>query len=444
MSYFDDCLLFLGMTLEQPEHIARITNINSVEEARPWVLRAYQGYLAGAAGGSITLDYRKIQTYMVKHPKEFPVAIQENEDGRIIGMILDEMEKVGLFHVREWQCIRGNHSSHVGTGCGTVFEVGASEEVTCPTCRNKNNVIPHARSNGGVLYQVTRAKPLKAIPGATMTKVDEVEEPQFVIRDPGNVISLMASIKANGLRVPLSCRKHGTGVQVVDGWRRLNAVRLLGLKEIPCLIDTMSDQQAFEVAGLNNFERLQMSPLEEARFFDMYVNQKGWGSIKECALKFAVTGETVRRRLDLLKTPEPVQGLLADGDIRLKVAQKVADYIGQARSQEESNQRKANVSRLKELVFDGHVPTDPDLPALPVSSFEKVIDILGDRDKGATTVRQAVRVFERELEEKRLADEEKTMVIEFQGRELSPFECPCGCGKRLEVNWSLKRVYALS
>ncbi len=177
----------------------RVQDINNLDDARPWVILAYGDYVRGSLGSDITVDYRKIRSHMQRHQKEFPVTIMGGEDSRIIGMVLDEMSETKLITVREWQC----QTRAFAGGCGTVFSVAPTRANICPKCKTNLYVSPHNRSNGGVLYQVMRPMPLKPIAGATMVKVTELEPPELIIRNPGNIVSLMGSIQEHGLRTRL-------------------------------------------------------------------------------------------------------------------------------------------------------------------------------------------------------------------------------------------------
>ncbi|MCW6048485.1 ParB/RepB/Spo0J family partition protein, partial [Enterobacter hormaechei subsp. xiangfangensis] len=73
------------------------------------------------------------------------------------------------------------------------------------------------------------------------------------------------SIREKGLLQPLVVRPKGEGYELVAGERRLRAAEMAGLKEIPVIIRDLTDQEAMEVALVENLQREDLTPLEEAR-----------------------------------------------------------------------------------------------------------------------------------------------------------------------------------
>lgn len=414
----------------QTQRPARIQDINNLEDARPWVLLAYGGYVRDSQGSDITVDYRKIRSYMTRHQGEFPVTIMGGEDSRILGMVLDEMSEAKLTTVREWQCQKRESAE----GCGTVFSVDPTKANICPKCNTNLYVSPHNRSNGGVLYQVVRPKPLKPIPGATMVKVNDLEPPEVIIRNPGNIISLMASIQEHGLRTPVSARKHRGRVQIVDGFRRYQAIKCLGVVlEVPCLIDpVMDDRTAYEVSGLSNLERLAMQPLEEARFYQGYID-KGWGDIPYISKKFSRSENTVRARLDLLINPAALQRALENRLIDQRMGTLSAEFIKDAPNKKEQQERSRKVEELTSKVVEEK--------EIPLSSVPAV---LAKMEKNRIGVESAIELVKEEAEARDKAQQEgQTLITEYVGRPREEFACPSGCGVTMAVDWERRAIYAL-
>ncbi len=132
------------------------------------------------------------------------------------------------------------------------------------------------------------------------------------IFEPEALKSLADSIAEHGLLQPLVVRPVEGGYQVIAGERRLRACQLCGLAEIPVVVREATDQQALLLAMLENLQREDLNPLEEAQAFyrltaDFKLNQE------EIAAGVGKDRSTVANALRLLKLPESIQQDLASG-----------------------------------------------------------------------------------------------------------------------------------
>lgn len=129
---------------------------------------------------------------------------------------------------------------------------------------------------------------------------------------------LQASIKASGLLQPITVRPapNGAGFELIAGERRFRAAVSLGWTEIPAVIRTIDDKTLLTLALIENLQRSDLNPLEEAEGYKRLVD--------EFALSHAQIGEvvgkdrsTVANLLRLLQLPAAVRRLLGDGAITL-------------------------------------------------------------------------------------------------------------------------------
>lgn len=130
----------------------------------------------------------------------------------------------------------------------------------------------------------------------------------------GNLDELCKSISEKGLLHPIVVRPVGGVFEVVGGMRRLSACRKVGLKRIPCHVVNLDEREAFEVSLIENIQRETLDPAEEARAFERYVNQYGYGSVSELGRRIGKSEEYVSQRLRLLQLP---------GDILEKVSRRL-------------------------------------------------------------------------------------------------------------------------
>jgi ParB/RepB/Spo0J family partition protein len=181
-------------------------------------------------------------------------------------------------------------------------------------------------------------------------KLSEIREPKFLLRTSlGRIEELADSIRKKGLLNPLTVRKTPEGYELVCGWRRYNALKMLGMEWVLCVVhEDLSDKDAFEVALVENVQRKELSPMEEAKAFKKYVEEYGWGSVTELAEKIGKNKSYVARRIQFLELPEEVQRMLEEDFERrlekeLESRRNVRQYIDQ-----EEGDSHASASRLEE------------------------------------------------------------------------------------------------
>jgi len=137
----------------------------------------------------------------------------------------------------------------------------------------------------------------------------------------GPLDSLILSIKEKGLLQPIVVRPVESAFEVIAGNRRLEACKKLSLKKIPCYIVGLDERQAYEVSLIENIQRRNLSPIEEAKAFRTYVDEKGYGAISELAIRIGKSEPYVSRRLALLELPDYIQKEL----IRRRITQSTAE-----------------------------------------------------------------------------------------------------------------------
>lgn len=142
---------------------------------------------------------------------------------------------------------------------------------------------------------------------------------------------LAESIKAHGIIEPLVVRPieegHGTIWELVAGERRLRAAQQLGMTHVPCVIRPMDDRTAKEVRLLENLQRQDLTPLEEASAIKELLADGGTQA--ELAKKLGKSQTWISQRLKLLALPEQALALVVSGDITPKhalVLVPLADY----------------------------------------------------------------------------------------------------------------------
>jgi ParB family chromosome partitioning protein len=126
--------------------------------------------------------------------------------------------------------------------------------------------------------------------------------------------TLAASITAHGVLQPILVIETIDGYQLVAGERRLRASQLAGLDRIPAIVRQLADRDQLELALVENLQREDLGPLEEAHAFRSLVDEFGL-SQEDIAARVGRARSTIANTLRLLDLDERVQAALVDGSI---------------------------------------------------------------------------------------------------------------------------------
>lgn len=125
---------------------------------------------------------------------------------------------------------------------------------------------------------------------------------------------LSESIRAHGVLQPLLVRKDGDGYEIIAGERRYQASKIAGLEEVPVVIKDVDDQEMLQLALIENLQRSDLNPIEEAKGYRQLIKASG---MTQEALSKAVSKSrsTITNSLRLLDLPQRVQDLLFEGKL---------------------------------------------------------------------------------------------------------------------------------
>lgn len=127
---------------------------------------------------------------------------------------------------------------------------------------------------------------------------------------------LTASIKEHGVLQPILVRPYKNGYQVVAGERRLRAATQAGLKEIPAIVREIDDDQASEIALVENLQREDLTPIEEAAAYRQLIDKYAYTQ-ETVAEKVGRSRTYITNMIRLLTLPEEIQQLLTNGDLSI-------------------------------------------------------------------------------------------------------------------------------
>jgi ParB family chromosome partitioning protein len=125
---------------------------------------------------------------------------------------------------------------------------------------------------------------------------------------------LADSVREHGVLQPVVVTEVLDGYQVVAGERRLRAARLAGLDRVPVVVRQLADRQQLEVALVENVQRADLDPIEEAHAFRQLIDEFGL-SHEDVASRIGRARSTVANTLRLLELHETVQAAVAEGQI---------------------------------------------------------------------------------------------------------------------------------
>lgn len=213
-------------------------------------------------------------------------------------------------------------------------------------------------------------------PIGRMVPIEQVDpNPDQPRQMMGDLSELMASIAEKGVIEPLIVRQRGTRYQIVAGERRYQASVRVGLREVPVVIREVDDNEIIEVALVENIQRKDLSPFEEAEALKSLSDRCGY-THEDMARRLGKSRTSITESLALASMPDEVRKLCRLADISSKSLllqivrqsnmQKMIDFIekltkdGAAHVTREKARRVAAVpkpGRPKAFVFQYRPPT---------------------------------------------------------------------------------------
>lgn len=139
------------------------------------------------------------------------------------------------------------------------------------------------------------------------------EQPRTRFADE-NLEELSQSIKMNGIVQPIVVRRRGGRYQIVAGERRWRASQRAGLRKIPAIVKDIADDKLLELALIENIQRQELNPIEEARAYRNLITTIGLTQ-EIVAERVGKNRTVVTTALRLLKLPDEIQKLVEEGKI---------------------------------------------------------------------------------------------------------------------------------
>lgn len=141
---------------------------------------------------------------------------------------------------------------------------------------------------------------------------------------------LIDSIKEHGILQPLIASRDGEGFQLIAGERRLRAAEVAGLATVPVIIREVKEQQQLELALVENIQRKNLNPIEEAVSYQRLIDEFNLTQ-DEAAKRVGKSRTVVTNTLRLLALPTEIQKALMDGKISYSTARVIVGLPAEQR-----------------------------------------------------------------------------------------------------------------
>ncbi len=188
-----------------------------------------------------------------------------------------------------------------------------------------------------------------------MLKLDLVqpnkEQPRKTF-DEEKINELAESIKNYGVLQPLLVQKNDSFYEIIAGERRWRAAKAAGLKEVPAVLKEYSKQEAMEISLIENVQRADLNPIEEALGYRQLIDEFGLTQ-EEIAVRVAKSRTAITNTMRLLKLDEQIQNMLVQGVITSGLARallSLEDTQMQLKAAKEILDKKLSVRETERLV----------------------------------------------------------------------------------------------
>ncbi len=219
--------------------------------------------------------------------------------------------------------------------------------------------------------------------------------------DDETLAELADSISQHGILQPLLVRPiFGGGYQIVAGERRWRAARMAGLTTVPAIIRELDDEQVMEIALIENLQREDLSPLEEAMGYQSLMDSYDMTQ-EEVAKIVGKSRSAVANVLRLLKLPEEVQSLIRSGQVsaghgrallsfpddaeKIAVAKRVIEEDLSVREVERLAQKANEVPKKKDVKPRG-IPYFNEVELSLHDYLGRKVRVNGDEKKGTLQI----------------------------------------------------------
>ena len=204
------------------------------------------------------------------------------------------------------------------------------------------------------------------------------------------------SIKEHGVIQPIIVKKSIKGYELIAGERRTRASKMAGKTTIPAIVREMTDQEMMEIALIENIQREDLNPIEEATAFQKIIETTKMTQ-EEAAKKFGKSRSYITNLLGLLNLPEPVKKEVQEGKISMGHARVLSKLSDEDQIKELSNKIISDglsVRETEKITSNDSVPKKKQLKRETVYSAKHSIYEGIMREKIGTKVKISTKKIE--------------------------------------------------
>jgi ParB family chromosome partitioning protein len=231
---------------------------------------------------------------------------------------------------------------------------------------------------------ISSANDENELSGVKELKINEIEPNVYQPRkkfDDQKLIQLSDSIKEHGIVQPIIVRKEENIYKIVAGERRWRAARLAGLNSVPVIIKDVSNKQVMEMALIENIQREDLNPIEEAEAYERLLNEYNMTQ-EELSKSIGKNRSTIANIIRLLALSKKVKESLIDGEItngHARALISIEDEEIQEKICKEIIKKSLNVRETENLVKRIQISNDDNKKVKSVD--ENIIKIEDDLKK---------------------------------------------------------------
>jgi ParB family chromosome partitioning protein len=224
--------------------------------------------------------------------------------------------------------------------------------------------------------------------------ISKISAPKFIFRslDTNTLDELAISIRQHGLLNPIVVRTIKSNFEIVSGVSRFLACKKLGYRKIMSHIVEVNDIEAFEISLIENIQRKNLTPIEEANAFKAYIIDFGWGGISNLSVKISKIISYIYKRLSILDLPQEIIDnyknsllnkstleelvFLKDPSEQIKIARQAIDNKMTVFEIRRMIKRANSKESIQKSIYDLPSTSSEDLEIRTLRSFDKSITTL--------------------------------------------------------------------
>jgi ParB family chromosome partitioning protein len=189
--------------------------------------------------------------------------------------------------------------------------------------------------------------------------ISKISLPSFVLRNLAlvNLDELTLSIQRHGLLCPIIVKTKDTDFEIISGVLRYMACKRLGWRKITCHIVELDEKEAFEISLVENIQRRNLDPMEEAKAFKMYVVDSGWGAISDLSKRISKSVSYIYKRMSILELPQKIINDFNESIISVSAAEElvfVKDADKQLQIEKQLIDKKMTIKQIRKLVKESN------------------------------------------------------------------------------------------